>query len=408
MQTNMSAVTDKQQTRLSKDEVRILFVSGFVADTYSEIERQYVELCSRIDLGVEFLWLVPNINCKYNRFARSESRTTLSEPVWVPHLRNNNVPYITGDISKYNFVLNFLLFRKIFQNNHIDAVYTHFGFERFWATLFGKLWRKKTIWNEHWHSLGTRYVFAKRFFYWLFVDEYIAVSRFIACTLPSDSKVHIVRNAIRADMPAELRLEAKCDLRRQLGIPESAKVVLMVSAFRPNKYHDLAIQVCEKVLSERNDVVFVFLGEGSTRPWVAHRVKELGFDVSILMPGHVDNVDDYYLIADICMLTSLGEPCALAVVEAMKFSKPLVAFDSGGTPEIIRSGENGILVTEHDVNGFATRLLELIEGDEKRFRIGKNALQTVQEQADREAWIKRLTNLLRDIVSRNSGATSAG
>jgi len=391
----------KQDLRRANTKVRILVVPGFVVDTYSEIERQYVDLCSSTNPDIEFFWLVPDISCKYNRFERSEFKSKLEEPAWVPHLRANGVTYIVGNISKYNLISNLLLFRSIFRKWPVDAVYTHFGFERFWATFFGKLWGKVTIWNEHWHSLGTQYILAKRLFYRYFVDDFIAVSDFIAKTLPRGSKVHVVRNAIQADNQTGMKVEDKLRLRRQLGIPEIATVVLLVSAFRPNKRYDLAMQICEHVIAQRSNVVFVFLGEGSTRPWVKSKIQELGFEGRILSPGHVDNVDDYYRATDICILTSLGEPCALAVVEAMKYSKPFVAFESGGTPEVIRSGETGILVPEENVDQFSASLIELIDNEQIRLRIGKNALQAVKKQADRRVWTMELAGLLTDIVNRN-------
>lgn len=392
---------------MAGEKVSILFVSGFVADTYSEIERQYVELCSKSAGEVEFLWLVPDISYKHNRFARPDSRSTLGEPVWVTHLRRHGIPFVQGNISKYNVIANWRLFRTIFQNNSIDAVYTHFGYERFWAAFFGKLWGKVSIWNEHWHSLGTRYVLPKRLFYRLFVDDFIAVSDFIADTLPVNSKIHVLRNAIQADTAARGQADSRARLREQLKIRENVKMVLLVSAFRPNKHHELAVKVCERVLRKHNDVAFVFVGEGVTRPSIARQVQELGIDQKIIMPGHVDNVEEYYMASDICMLTSLGEPCALAVVESMKFAKPLVAFKSGGTPERIRHGQSGFLLNERDTDGFADALLDLIENDAMRSQIGANALAAVREQADRGKWVTQLRLLLHDIVKGKTVAVNS-
>ncbi len=378
---------------------KVLFVPGFVVDVYSEIERQYVELCAKSDATIEFLWLVPDIDSPCNNFAKAHSRATLREPVWAQHLRSSGIPYVVVRISKYNVVTNFLLFRRIFREHQIDAVYTHFGFERFWAVFFAKLFGKTTLWNEHWHSLGTRYTGAKRIFYRLFVDHFIAVSRFIADTLPKNARVHVMRNAIGADKFHRSTDEEQQRKRAQLSLPEQRKVVLLVSAFRENKRHDLAVPICERVLRARADVLFVFLGEGPLRSAVTERVKRLGLAEKILFPGHVDGVDDYYLAADICMLTSIGEPCALAIFESMKYALPLVAFESGGTPEIVKHEETGVLVPDSDVDRFSVALLDLLENDEKRIRLGTRALDFVRAEADRDAWISRLRALVRDLVS---------
>ena len=116
----------------------------------------------------------------------------MNEPVWVTHLRQHGIPYVVGNVSKYNLLSNFLLFRDIFRKNRIDAVYTNFGFERFWTAFFGKLFGKVVIWHERWHSLGTRYVLPKRLFYRFFVDEFIAISEFITSTLPRGKRVRAI------------------------------------------------------------------------------------------------------------------------------------------------------------------------------------------------------------------------
>src|SRR3989337_1806901 len=95
--------------RLAEEKPCILFVPGFVADTYSEIEQSFVELCAAENKNMEFLWLMPDISSNYDNFARPESRATLKEPVYVPHLRSNKVSYIVGTISKFNVIENLLL-----------------------------------------------------------------------------------------------------------------------------------------------------------------------------------------------------------------------------------------------------------------------------------------------------------
>lgn len=380
-------------------KMRILFVPGFVADTYSEIERSFVELCSTSDLELEFLWLVPDISCKLNSFARPESRNTLKEPVCVPYLRKNNIPYVTGNISRYNLFSNFLLFREIFRINGIDAIYTQFGIERFWATFYGKLWGKVTIWNEHWHSLGRRHTLFKRFFYRLFVDHFIAVSKFIANTLPPYSRVHTIPNAIQAEPHVKLTPREILELRNQFGLTDGTKMVLMVAAFRPEKRHMLALKVCEQILKNRKDIVFIFLGNGSVRELFLAKVRDLGLDRHIIAPGHVHNVDDYYSIASVCILSSHYEPFGYVVLEAMRHALPVVAFDTGGPAEVIRNGETGFLVKDADIAEFTQKLLELIDSEPLRAAIGERARQAVRQEYNREAWIRQVNTTLKNIVT---------
>ena len=384
-----------------RGKVTILLVPGFVVDTLSQIEQGLVQLCAEPSGDIEFLWLVPSISAKHNRFANRENRRLLSEPVWVPELRRYRIRYVVADVSKYNFVSNFLLFRRILETNHVDAVYTHFGYERFWATLCAKLLGRTTIWNEHWYSLGMRHAAFKRIFYRLFVDEHIAVSRFIAGTLPGGASVHVVPNSLPRRMPRELSATEARSRRMKLGLPADSKVVLMVAAFTPQKRHALALDICARVLRDRKDVAFVFLGDGTTRhPFMAEAASR-GLDKHVIAPGYRQNVEDYYAVSDMCMLTSVNEGFGYAVLEAMGHGLPTVVFDSGALVELVRHEESGFIVEEGDIQGFADRLLGLLADEDMRRNAGQRANRIVETEYERESWIRHLRGTLGAVAGRS-------
>jgi glycosyltransferase involved in cell wall biosynthesis len=394
-------VTKGNETRSSDTtSARVLFVPGFVADTYSEIEKSYVELCANTDHNIEYLWLVPDITCKLNTFAKPESRMTLKEPAWVPHLRNNKIPYVVVNLSSYNLFTNYRIFHEIFHKHKIDAVYTHFGTIRFWAAFMSNLFRKVTIWNEHWYSLGGRFNFLKRLFYWLFVDEFISISEFITTTLPHHARVHTVLNGIWPQISRKMTRNEAEKFREQIGIKPGTTVILMVAQFTPQKRHDLALEICRRVSEVRKDVFFIFLGKGTTREPFLDKARKLGLEQKIFAPGYVNDVDNYYSIADASILTSYHEGFGYAVLEAMKHALPVTAFDTGGPAEVIRNGETGILVKDADVNMFTQKLIELIDNKSLREKIGESAREAVQQEYNREIWIKSLNTILEEIVMR--------
>ena len=393
---------------ISDERVRILLVPGFVVDTYSEIERSYVELSAHASSRVEYIWLVPRISNKTSSFAKAVNRGTMAEPAYVPHLGAAGVRYVVGTVSKFNAVANIRLFRRIFSEYQIDAVYTHFGYERFWATFCARALGITTIWNEHWHSLGRRYAGLKRLFYRLCVDDFISISHFITSTLPHNGNVHTVRNAISSKLPIPLTVSQRYELRRRLSISPESKVVLMVAAFRTEKRHFLALDICVRVLQTHKDVVFVFPGGGYLRNDLMDAVKSRGLAYHVVAPGHVDNIDDYYAVADVTMLTSLNEPFGYVILEAMRRGLPMVAFDNGGPAEIIKHGETGYLIAEGAVDQFADALIALLGNEELRARLGDSARFLVRREYSREAWIKHLDRALQAIVLRHRAAHKKG
>jgi glycosyltransferase involved in cell wall biosynthesis len=375
----------------------VLIVPGFVADTYSEIEKSYVDLTAGGDPEIDYVWLVPSIRAKHNRFKHPESMLTLREPLYVRYLRERNIPIIEGDLSKYNVFANFRVFLRAFRTTDACAVYTHFGFERFWAAFFGKLFGKKTIWNEHWYSMGTKFVPAKRIFYRWFVDYFIAVSKYVARTLPSQSRVFTVLNAIEA-APVDAQDEnLRRTARYKLRLPEDDTVVLMVAAFRPEKRHWMALSMCQEILNGHRKVTFVFVGDGPLRTAFVAEANALGLGSRIKVPGHADNIDDYYCAADLCILTSATEAFGYCVAEAMKFARPMVTFACGGPQEIIRHGETGILVEEGDIASFIRHVDALIADPAQRATIGRNASEAIRNDFSRQRWKQHMRRVIHEI-----------
>ena len=375
----------------------ILFVPGFVVDVYSEIEASFVELCAQPNPFVDFVWLVPSIQSPLNRFAAPANRERLREPVWMEALRRNGIRYVVGDIHKFGVLHNIRLFRRLFREYQIDAVYTHFGLERFWSVFLGKLWGKTTVWNEHWHSLGNQFGGAKAVFYRMFVDAFISVSDFITTTLPGGIPVWTIRNAIRVE-PTE-HSTSSAEGRARLGLPANGKIVLMVAEFRPDKRHMFALQACRAISQRYVDTNFVFLGDGVLRTEFVRQVRAKRLE-RVFSPGHVHNVADYYAVADVCILTSHYEPFGYCVLEAMKYGVPMVAFDCGGPAEIIVDGRTGMLVAESaSPREFADIVSGLLGDDDRRKALGQHARDAVRRDFNREAWIRRLVSALNSIAS---------
>lgn len=378
----------------------ILIIPSFLPDTYSNIEEAYIELATYKAEGINFIWLVRNIDSKYTNFKNTKNKEQISEPLYVNYLRERGIKYLEADISKYNIFKNFLLFRHIFKEYNIHAVYVHFGFERYYGTFFGKIFGKKTIWHEHmyWNAPGMKFIKLKKLFLRTFVDYFISISNFITSTLPSESNIFTVYNAIRFSEESPVDFTEKIELKKKFGINVDKRVVLMVAAFRPTKRYDLAFEICKQVLANRRDVQFVFLGEGTEREEFLKRVQEAELTEDIISPGHVLNVKDYYKIADICMLTSDHEPFGYVIVEALQHSLPFVGFNSGGCKEIVRDKYSGVLIPSENTYAFAERLQELLDNSDLCSHLGSNGYRDVKKRFSRETWLGHMNEIFVKIL----------
>ena len=117
-------------------------------------------------------------------------------------------------------------------------------------------------------------------------------------------------------------------------------------------------------------------GEGPARAALTERVRHLGLEEQIRLPGYTDDVRSVLAGASAYALTSRAEGFPMVLIEAMAAGLPLVAMDCPrGPAEIVDDGKNGILVDDGDVPAFTDALRTLVEDDELRRWCGRQAHQ---------------------------------
>ena len=165
---------------------------------------------------------------------------------------------------------------------------------------------------------------------------------------------------------------------RELGGPADldAKRVLAAGRLTRQKGFDWLIPAWAEVEAKHPDWKLRICGEGNWRERLEAQIAELGLQ-NIEMPGSCPDMADQMSSASIYALSSRFEGFPLILCEAMSKGMAPVVFDCPtGPAEMIRDGENGLIVPLGDVDGFAAALLRMIEDDELRHRCGPAAAET--------------------------------
>jgi len=157
--------------------------------------------------------------------------------------------------------------------------------------------------------------------------------------------------------------------RAQLGIPSDAPVFLALGRLVHKKGFEYLVRAMPDLVQRFSDLKVVIAGGGALSEELQRLATELGVASHLLLPGSVpwDKTVRYLNMADVFVLPSIhdqkgnvdGLPNTL--LEAMACGKPVVASRVAGIPEVIREGENGLLVDERapeQLNAAITRLLQ--------------------------------------------------
>jgi glycosyltransferase involved in cell wall biosynthesis len=194
------------------------------------------------------------------------------------------------------------------------------------------------------------------------MNHLVAVSRAIVHKIaeerPSSVPVSLVHNGV--DLTRYDRTEACCTLIEDYGLVAGAQIVGVVGRLEPEKGHTTLIDAWPRVLRAVPDAYLLIVGEGSRREALEHQVAELGIGSRVIFTGRRDDVPAVTAALDVAALPSYREAQGLTILEAMALSRPVVASNVGGIPEMVEDGRTGLLVPPHDPEALAAAITRLL------------------------------------------------
>ena len=140
------------------------------------------------------------------------------------------------------------------------------------------------------------------------------------------------------------------NLRDELQIPPSAKVMLSASRLEPEKSVDLILQAFAIICRDNPNVTLVIAGGGSELFNLRNLVSQLEITPKVRFVGFRTDVISLMYMADVFVIASEAEPFGLSILESMSLGTPVVAANSGGPKEIISDCLTGYLFVPGDVN----------------------------------------------------------
>ena len=156
------------------------------------------------------------------------------------------------------------------------------------------------------------------------------------------SKIYGVRNLVLQGVYKGQRI------RKELGIPLNAKVILSVGEVNKNKNHKAGIEALAK-LRDKN-TYYVICGRGPLMEAHKELAQSLGVGDRVILAGYRTDVADFYKMADVFLFPSFREGLPVAVMEAMASGLPVIATKIRGSSDLV---QQGALFDPTDVDGIA-------------------------------------------------------
>jgi glycosyltransferase involved in cell wall biosynthesis len=197
--------------------------------------------------------------------------------------------------------------------------------------------------------------------------------------------------------------------RPKTGTPPGAKPVTVgtVAHLSAEKGLSSLIEAAARIPDVRSRMRFIVVGEGEIRRDLERETHARGMEECFQFVGFQSQVAQFLSAFDIFVLPSLSEGLSSAILAAMASSLPVVATHVGGIPELVRHGENGILVSPGDSGALARAIDRLADNPEERLRMGEMGRLLVEKHFTLERKILETEELFLSLLRQPASVSRA-
>jgi glycosyltransferase involved in cell wall biosynthesis len=304
----------------------------------------------------------------------------------------------------------------LMRRERFDIVQTHTSV----AGLLGRVTAKMTrvpivIHMLHAYSFHDYVPAARR---WLFLrieraldlitDHYIAGSdairnKGISSRVMAPERVRRIYYALD---PQHLDSQESVDpeaLRREVGAGAGEDVVGLIGRLELQKGVTYFLEAAVEISRARPGTRFVVVGDGPLRTSLEEEARRLGLAERVYFLGWRVDMMEVLRGIDVLVLSSLWEAFGIVNLEAMAWSKPVVATAVEGIPEVVEDGVTGLLVPPCDPHALARATLEILGDEELRARMGAAGRRRVEAVFGAGQMIEEHERLYLQLLDEKSG-----
>ncbi|HYK91283.1 MAG TPA: glycosyltransferase [Acidobacteriota bacterium] len=162
--------------------------------------------------------------------------------------------------------------------------------------------------------------------------------------------------------------------------PQGLVTIGTVAHLSPEKGLTYLVKAAAGIPDVRSRMRFVIVGDGQCRQELEAEVRDHNLQSSFSFLGFQSRIAEHLESFDIFVLPSLSEGLSSAILTAMASCVPVIATDVGGIPELIRDGENGLLVSPMDSAGLARAIERLARDPAERCGMGLAGRRLVEDR----------------------------
>ena len=229
---------------------------------------------------------------------------------------------------------------------------------------------------------------------WL-ADQVVERTRF------DKEKIHVIPlglelKKVRTDHSKEMA-------RNELNLNQNSLILGVLGRFGPGKRQDFVVGAFAEIAKANTKIELLIVGESTKNEGSEYEdyVKKLANDLNLVEKVHfrpfMDEVGVFFRAIDLFVLPSEGETYGMVTLEAMAMGIPVIATNTGGTPEILKNGELGTLFSPEDEPEFVNKVIQLFDDpDNMKERAGR-AIREVENKYTHDCECEQIEALIETL-----------
>lgn len=303
--------------------------------------------------------------------------------------------------NKYDFTIVPRL-ASYFRRERIDALVTvGAGDKMFWGRLAASMAKLPVICSAL-HSTGwPDGVGRLNRLLTPWTDRYIAVAKshgsfLVDWTRFPESKVAVIPNGVDTDL-FRFHATARVSVRKELGLPETVRLIGIVAALRPEKNHGMFLDVAKKISQRFPTAYFLIVGDGPERNAIERKIDQLALKDRVLLLGTRKDMPRLVASLDVFALTSHNEASPVSILEALSSSVPVVSTRVGSVAETVMDDWNGFTVEPGNTEAFSSRVATLLQNPDLAVSFGSNGRDHVVSRYSLDTMVKGYEELIASV-----------
>jgi len=199
------------------------------------------------------------------------------------------------------------------------------------------------------------------------------IKNYVDLSLGNSGRNITIHDGIDLNRPKPDRIDSARELKAELHIPASSKIVGNASALTFEKGWDTFLEVARSILNKRSDVHFIIAGVGSLELNLRNKVDVMKISDNVHFIGFKENISKILSGFDVLLMPSRIEGLGTVIMEAFFSNTPVVSTRTGGIPELVMNDKTGLLSEVDDVIALKNQVIHLLDNNEKNELLTKNA-----------------------------------